>query len=328
MTGVRYRAGVAALVLLTAACGGAEAPQRDPSDGETLGGYGLTITVPPGWEGRISRGAIRLANRSVPTKPGPLALEPGDLVVYVLEREPSPDEWAGVDADAGPPTLATDDFEAPESGTAPERHGVAHRFVSMAGRVFVVYGEAGARPVSEDTIAEANAGLRTLEVEPGDFYPGAVAPATFAPAPGWHTGDSGHFERRPWGEQTQSWAATVPYADGPFDVPPRKTIDQLPENGVLVQVALSRAWAADALSARYPVHERPYQLAQFDVNPVWEGQVGDVPEYELLTRVPDQYEVEARIYFGRPIPTPAMRAAAEAELERLRLPDWGPFELE
>jgi hypothetical protein len=59
MTGVRHRAGVAALVLFTAACGGAEAPQRDPGDGKTLGRYGLTITVPPGWEGQISRGATR-----------------------------------------------------------------------------------------------------------------------------------------------------------------------------------------------------------------------------------------------------------------------------
>jgi hypothetical protein len=318
---------VVALVLFAVACGGA--PPR-PAGGEdvTISGYGMTISVPRGWEGEISRGAVRLANRTVPTEPGPRTLERGDLVVSVLEREPSPDEWGGIDADAGPPTLAVDDFTAPESGTAPEHHGVAHRFVSMAGRVFVLFGEAGSRPVREDTVAQANAALGTLEVEPGDFYPGAVAPATFARAPGWHTGDSGPFGRRPWGEQTQSWAATVAYADGPFDLPPRRTVERLPEDGVLVWVGLSRASAPDALRARYPALERPYQLADFDVHSVWEGQIRDVPEYELLTRVPGQYKVEVRVYFGRGDPTPEMRAAAQAELERLRLPDWGPWELE
>jgi hypothetical protein len=329
MAGVGHRAVALGLVLVTAACGGADAPPPAGGDEVTLHGYGLTISVPPGWEGEISRGAVRLANRSLPPREGgPRQLDAGALVVEVLEREPTPDEWGGIEAVEGPPVLEAGDFAAPESGTAPEDHAVARRFLSLAGRVFVLFAEAGARPVAEDAVREASAALATLEVEPGDFYPGAVEPATFVPAPGWHTGHSGRFERRPWGEQTQSWAATVPYADGPFDLPPRETIERLTEDGVLVWVGLSRAWDPAAPGERYPVRERPYRLADFEVHPTWEGQVRDVPKYELRTRVEDQYEVDVRVYFGRATPTAAMRAGAEDELERLRLPDWGPWELE
>ena len=329
MTGVRPAAVVvAALAALAAGCGGPETQQEDAGDDRALQRYGLRITPPPGWEAEISRGAVRLANRPLAgSAPGRRSLEPGDLVVELLEREPSPDEWGGIRAESGPPALDAGDFTQPEAGTYPEHHGVARRFLEISGRVFVLFAEAGARPVADDALAQANAALATLEVEPGDFYPGAVAPAMFAPARGWHAGDSGPFERRPWGEQTQSWAATIPYADGPLQLPPRKTIERLPEDGILVWVGLSRAWDPSAPRERVPVRELPYRLAEFTRHDDWEGQVRDVPEYELVTRVPGRYDVNVRIYFGRE-PTAEMRAAAEAALERLRLPDWGPWELE
>lgn len=327
---MRPRAVLFTLAAVSAtACGGADAPRGDGGRDAALSRYGLTIEVPAGWEGEISRGALRLANGALPrAQLGPRALEPDAVVVELLEREPSPDEWGGIRASAGPPAFAADDFAAPEPGTAPGDHGVARRFRTIAGRAFVLFAESGSRPVARAALREANAALSTLEVEPGDYYPGAVAPATFVAAPGWHTGDGGPFERRPWGEQTQSWAATVPYADGPFDLPPRKTIARLPEDGVLIWVGLSRAWNPDAPGRRSPIREHPYRLADFEAHAEWEGQVRDVPEYELRTRVEGGYEVDVRIYFGRPEPTPAMRAAAESQLARLRLPDWGPWELE
>ena len=329
MTGVRPAALVVALAAFTAGCGGADTPRHEARDDRTLDRYGLRVTAPSGWDAEISRGAVRLANRPLPPRaPGLRTLEPGDLVVELLEREPSADEWGGIRADAGPPALDADDFTEPEPGTYPQHHAVARHFLAMAGRVFVLFAEAGARPVAEDAVTQANAALATLEVEPGDFYPGAVAPATFVAARGWHTGDSGPFERRPWGEQTQSWAATVAYADGPFDLPPRKTIERLPKDGILIWVGLSRASDPSAPGQRYSVHELPFRLADFTRHDEWEGRIRDVPEYELVTRVPGRYEVNVRIYFGRADPTQEMLAAAQAALDRLRLPDWGPWELE
>ena len=62
--------------------------------------------------------------------------------------------------------------------------------------------------------------------------------------------------------------------------------------------------------------------------PAWEGQVRDLPEYRLWTRVEGQYDVDLRVYFGRPDPGGEMLAEAQAELDRLELPDWGTWELE
>ena len=62
--------------------------------------------------------------------------------------------------------------------------------------------------------------------------------------------------------------------------------------------------------------------------PGWEGQIRDLPQHRLLTRVPEQYEVELRVYFGRQDPTAEMLERAQAQLDRLELPQWGPWELE
>ncbi len=41
-----------------------------------------------------------------------------------------------------------------------------------------------------------------------------------------------------------------------------------------------------------------------------------------------QYDVDLRVYFGRRDPTDEMLVRAQEELDRLGLPDWGPWELE
>jgi hypothetical protein len=56
--------------------------------------------------------------------------------------------------------------------------------------------------------------------------------------------------------------------------------------------------------------------------------VSDLPEHRLWTRVEGQYDVDLRVYFGRPDPDAGVLASAQAELDRLELPDWGPWELE
>ena len=54
----------------------------------------------------------------------------------------------------------------------------------------------------------------------------------------------------------------------------------------------------------------------------WEGQIGEIPLYLVLGRVGHRYDVEIRAFFGRPHPTAAQRARANAELRRLELPAW------
>ena len=43
--------------------------------------------------------------------------------------------------------------------------------------------------------------------------------------------------------------------------------------------------------------------------------------------MPGQYDVDVRVYFGQAEPTAEMLDRAEDELDRLELPDWGPWEL-
>jgi len=328
-----------AAAVLVASCG---APASQPggstslvvetTSGDTPGGqYGLTITAPSGWHATIARGAIRFANRDVPALAlcgGPRALEPADLVVDVLERDPPPEERSFFTPLDRPPQLAPEDFRAPEPGTYPEDHGAARVPFSLAGRFFDLFAESGSRPIAPAVAAQANEILATLAVEPGDLYPGEVEPASFATAEGWHTGSSGSRPVGADGDWTASWAATVPYRDPWNALPMQETLATLPADGIVVWLSLSRFCDPNGPGQRWPVHSRPYRLADFEVLPGWEGQVRDLPEYRLWTRVEGQYEVDARVYFGRPDPSEDMLARAQEEIDRLRLPDWGPWELE
>jgi len=76
----------------------------------------------------------------------------------------------------------------------------------------------------------------------------------------------------------------------------------------------------------FPARQPPFSLADLERRGAWEGQVRDVPEYVLWATVGRQYQVDLRVYFGRPDPTTAMLAEAQAMLDGLELPDWGPWE--
>jgi hypothetical protein len=56
--------------------------------------------------------------------------------------------------------------------------------------------------------------------------------------------------------------------------------------------------------------------------------VRGLPKYVLWGAVRRQYQVDVRVYFGRPDPTSQMLAEAQAMLDALDLPDWGPWETE
>jgi hypothetical protein len=291
--------------------------------------YGLAITFPSGWDGEIARGAVRFANRPLPDLAlcgGPRALGSRDLVVEVLERDPPPSERSHYPSLDGPPLLHLSDIGRPEPGTYPEEHGHATVPFSVAGRSFVLFAESGTRDVDPAAIDRVNQILATLTIEPGDFYPGQVEPAAFRPADGWYTGSSGPRPIAADGDWTVSWAATVPYQDQ-WDAIPMETLEKLPADGIVVWASLSRSCDPNGSRQRFPVVPRPYRLSDFEIHPGWEGQVRDLPQYRLWTRVEGQYEVDLRVYFGRADPTGDMRERAQAALDRLELPDWGPWEL-
>lgn len=75
-----------------------------------------------------------------------------------------------------------------------------------------------------------------------------------------------------------------------------------------------------------PAREPPFSLDDFEPRGAWEGQVRDLPEYLLLGTVRGEYNLELRVYFGWPDASDAMRSEAQTVLDRLELPDRGPWE--
>jgi hypothetical protein len=328
--GVRAFCALLAAAAIGVSCGQSpETPAVDStpeSRSGRLAGYGLTLVAPEGWDAEIVRGAVRFANRALPSTRGPLELAPGELVVQVLERDAV---WAA-EADApeleGPPRLTAADFGPPEPVTHPTQSSARLPFL-IADRFFVLFADSGSRTIDPETLETANDILATLGVSRADPYAGEVAAPAFGQADGWHTGSSGPRPVHPDGEWTTAWASTVPYLDE-WDAMPTNTLSGLPPDGLVVYVAVSRFFDPDGPGQRSPVHSRPYRLADFEVLPGWEGQIRDLPQHRLWTRVPGQYEVEIRVYFGRPDPTEEMLEGAQGQLDLLVLPQWGPWELE
>jgi hypothetical protein len=196
----------------------------------------------------------------------------------------------------------------------------------VSGRFFVLFAESGRPTPSAGRLASLNALLGSLEVRPGDFFPGLVAPARFRHRTGWFVGASESAEANPDGEFTTAWAATVPYLDEWNALPPQATLRRLPREGIVIWVGLSRSNRFPPDTNGFAPLEPPLRLAGFDERRSWEGQVRDLPEHVLQGSFRGQYQVDVRVFFGRPDPTQAMRAEAQRMLDQLVLPEWGPWE--
>jgi hypothetical protein len=347
---LRQLAVLAALALLTTGCGAEQAAeQARQADGERVSAtsrrlgprYGIAVTLPAGWDGRLERGALYAASFPLAADLSPWTpkagkqLQADDLLVAVFEDEPPrspPLQAPGYPELSGQRRLDAADFEPFDGITEDSRatgHGYARRTFQVAGRFFVLFAEAGNRVPSGSLLGALNELLGSLAVEPGDFYPGTVEPARFSDRTGWFVGTSGEDEARAAGEFTTAWASTIPYADEWNALPPAETLQRLPRDGIVIWLGISRSnrfppdrEGDEGFRARQP----PFSLADFERRPGWEGQVRDLPEYVLWGRVGRQYQVDLRGYFGRPDPTEAMLAEAQAMLDGLELPDWGPWE--
>lgn len=305
--------------------------------------YGISVTLPAGWDGRLGRGALHAASFPLAAGLSPWTPEAGrqmradDVLVAVFEDEPRRGprlEVADYPELSGPLRLDADDFEPFDGITENSRatgHGYARRTFQVSGRFFVLFAEAGERGPSPSLLGAINELFGSFAVEPGEFFPGTVEPGRFSDRPAWFVGTSGEDEARAEGEFTTSWASTIPYADEWNALPPFETLRRVPRDGIVIWLGLSRSnrfppdrEGDESLRARQP----PFSLGEFERRAGWEGQVRDLPEYVLWGIVRRQYQVDLRVYFGRPDPTKAMLSEAQAMLDGLELPDWGPWETE
>jgi hypothetical protein len=344
---VCQRAFIAVAVLLSLVGCGSERQAEEATQGSTaepreLGpGYGIAVTLPPGWDGRLRRGVLYAASFALPADAPGWAVEAGkqlapqDVLLELFENEPresAPEELSAYAELSGPLRLDAEDFEPFDGVTEDSRasgHGFARRTFRVSDRFFVLFVEAGARVPTGSALARVNDLLASLTVERGDFFPGMVAPARLPRRAGWFVGTSGGDEARAEGEFATSWAATIPYADEWNALPPQETLERLPRDGIVIWVGLSRSNRFPPRlegDETFPAREPPFSLDEFDRRPGWEGQIRDLPEYLLWGTVRGQYNLDLRVYFGRPEPTEAMLAEAQTTLDGLELPDWGPWE--
>jgi hypothetical protein len=321
-----------ALVSLAAAGCGAVDSQGGEST-RSLERYGIGITLPDGWHARLTRGTVEAATVPLADAGQPVTLDAGDVAVRLFEFEPDSEyaaEIARSYTGGRPEPFAADEFGPPElGGENPEAHGFARRNFSLAGRYFDLFVEAGKPKPSGEAVAAVNDVVASLEVRGGDFYPGTVEAPSFQRADGWYVGSAGGGEVHA-SDVAEAWAATVRYRNDPRDLPPARTLETLPADGILIWVGLSR-------DNRYPPTaeltdpnrvDLPLTLTQTAGGVGWEGQIREISLYRLYGRVGQQYDVDLWVFFGDGAMTPEQRARAQAMLDRLELPDWGSWELD
>jgi hypothetical protein len=315
-------AGVLALsiVALGPSCGTAETHTRGGD--AVLERYGIAVTPPAGWHARLTRATVEAQTST------------GELVVRLFEYEPATE--VGLEIRRTHPLGQPSPFRAAEFGTTelggdnPKGQGFARRNFSLAGRYFDLFVESASAVPSEGDLVGLNKLIASLDVRSGDFYPGIIEPPRFASAEGWHASFHGGGEVRAT-DHAAVWASTVPYRNGPRDLPPRDTLETLPPDGILIWIGLARDNRfppTGELRRRDPVLRVPLQVSATQGGAGWEGQVRDMSLYRLWGWIGEQYNVDVWVFYGRSEPSPEQRAAAQDALDRLQLPDWGSWELD
>jgi hypothetical protein len=167
---------------------------------------------------------------------------------------------------------------------------------------------------------EALAILDSLRVRPAPFETRLHA-AHFPQAPGWRTRISAPAADVPsCGRQRISWASTVPFSDGPRQLPPHEMIQALPPAGIIMAVTqyVDTCRRLRGIRALRP----PLNLADA-TRSGFPGPRGDeLPLYRILGRFAGRYDLDVWVFYGRRHPTPAQRAAAQRELDGVRWSAW------
>jgi hypothetical protein len=145
----------------------------------------------------------------------------------------------------------------------------------------------------------------------------SLLPALFAPRPGWHVGH-GRVHACPGVSasrcvQATSWASTIRWR-GCRECLPHETIAALPPDGIALQVTVARE---RPLVARRTLRWPPLIRAR-DVTAGFEGVPHRYGVYQLFARF-GHVEAYVWAFFGRARPTARQLAAANAELQTVRL---------
>jgi hypothetical protein len=126
----------------------------------------------------------------------------------------------------------------------------------------------------------------------------------------------GSAEIEPGGEQTTSWASTAPYRDQPDQFPPHKTLAALPPEGIVIVVWLSRHPGS---RSRLPRQQAPFKIQHTPGS--FEGVPSSRATYGSGADVKGRFDVTLWVIFGRTEPTTEQLDRAQAEVDRLQLPN-------
>ena len=144
-----------------------------------LSGYGLSVDLPPGWDGSIARrsdaGALPVLHASSMPLPAGRAdsgggaverLGWGESFVCLLEHEPACAATALFAAEGVPVPLAPDSFTGHAlQGMRPVQSGT-QRFFSVHGRAFCLFVALGEHARRHRLLPPVNSVLATLAIEP------------------------------------------------------------------------------------------------------------------------------------------------------------------
>jgi hypothetical protein len=182
-----------AVVAFFAANAAAVAAARPLAAKEYASGYGMMIAA-DGWHIRITRGTVEASTAPLPKEGRWIArrlsrsLHRGDLGVLLFEDAPRPGvpPVRSIYRRGAPRPFTRTEFGGPPSGgTNVGRHLFARRNFTVAGRLFDLFIETGGGRPSVPRLTSLNRLVASLRLTRGDFYAGAVTPATFFETPGW-----------------------------------------------------------------------------------------------------------------------------------------------
>jgi hypothetical protein len=291
---------------------------------QAVGAYGIGVTLPAGWDGRVVRGTLVASTAPLPPVRGWLntelsrSLRRGDLGLLLHEFEPPPGrQHRGPYRRGAPRPFRAQEFE----GFGRQR--IARRNFVVAGRFFDLFVESrGERLPTAAVLTGLNRLVGSLEIEPGDHYPGAVGSPRFRQARGWSMRSSRAVELGPT-TAAYTVAGTTRYRDGLNDLPPGRTLAALPPDGIVMRVSLIAdnrhtpvAAPRERLAPGSPFRLRSARCLDFEGFPETRGSC------VLRTVVPQRYRVEIWVFYGRKRPSAEQRARAQAQLDRLSLPAW------
>jgi hypothetical protein len=149
----------------------------------------------------------------------------------------------------------------------------------------------------------AGDGYRVRGSAPAAAFETHLHAAHFPQAPGWRTRISGPSSDNPsCGRQRVSWASTVPFTDGPMQLPPHRMIQSLPPDGIIMAVTqyVDRCRHLRGI----PVLRPPLSLADAKRSQ-FPGPRGDeLPLYSVLGSFAGRYSLDLWVFYGRRHPRP------------------------